>query len=194
MLLPGHDAALGASKEWIFVKFENWWKKVKNLGKWLKKGCQKFCEMNRKYLLRNLFEKIWGHPRTSLVPGIQQPLLATGKNPTLWSLTHLLIGGNWQHHLVINGLKEPWVDESILWSSHSPVKRWSKRINHCDSCRFDPSVAMTTRFRLTVWHCRRAVICFVCLFQLKWPWKCTDDLDNSLQTGVQMRQSDCICF
>src|SRR6218665_2899198 len=38
--------------------------------KWLnKKGCQKFCETNRKYFR--------GHPRTSLAPGIPQPLHAT---------------------------------------------------------------------------------------------------------------------
>jgi len=40
MSLPGHDAALGASKELIFVKFENWCEKVNNLGKWLKKSSE----------------------------------------------------------------------------------------------------------------------------------------------------------
>jgi len=37
MSLPGHDAALGASNKQIFVKFDNWCEKVKNLDKWVKK-------------------------------------------------------------------------------------------------------------------------------------------------------------
>src|SRR6218665_2901069 len=42
---------------------------MNNLGKRLKKGRQTFCERNTKYFR--------GHPRTSLAPGIQQPLHAT---------------------------------------------------------------------------------------------------------------------
>jgi len=67
--LPGHDAARGASKERILVKFDNWCEESEKFRWTTKKGRQKFCESNTKYLL--------GHPRTSLAPGIQKPLHAT---------------------------------------------------------------------------------------------------------------------
>ena len=63
MLLPGHDAAReGAPRERIVLKFE---------------GRQKFCRTNRKYFR--------GHPRTSLAPGIQQPLHATDYMVKVWT-------------------------------------------------------------------------------------------------------------
>src|SRR6218665_385228 len=65
MSLLGHDEALGGSKERIFLKFDNLGEQVRNLEEMTKK----ICETNRKYFR--------GHLRTSLVPGIQQPLYAT---------------------------------------------------------------------------------------------------------------------
>jgi len=62
MLFLGHDAALEGHPS---GECENWCKKVKNLGKWLKKSRQIFWERNRKYsrASKNLVGP--GHPTAS---------------------------------------------------------------------------------------------------------------------------------
>ena len=79
-------------------------KKVKNVGERLKKGRQKFCERNTKYFR--------GHPRTSLAPGIQQPLHATESCSSITSLDQASLAlkvspwSEWWRLIIIGRLSE----------------------------------------------------------------------------------------
>jgi len=75
MSLWGHDTALGGENR----SSEIFGDELEKFGGTPKKVVRYFARRLENIFGRNLFKKIQGHPRTSLAPGIQQPLHATAQ-------------------------------------------------------------------------------------------------------------------